>query len=103
MSDQETKPEDPQSVNWEKGVSWAGVFFTLMSNGMLIKIASLALLILTEVYESKRRARESQEKYDLSQAQFEALVQAAILKMRVGNSKENAHIQAFDDKIDKIL
>ena len=68
---------------------------------LIIGILKLGYLILTEVFEAKKRAREKQEKYELTMEKFNELAKKAMQRMKDSAKKEDTN--SADDAVDKEL
>lgn len=69
----------------------------------LISLFKLASLILTEIFEAKKRARLAQEKYELTAQRFIEISQVALDRMRTEAVKEAQQAQDVEDQVDKDL
>lgn len=61
------------------------------------------VLIFGEIFESKKRAREKEEKFELDQKKFLELAEAVILKMKRDAMKDSDDAKDIDDHIDEEL
>lgn len=69
----------------------------------LISLFKLASLILTEIFEAKKRARIANEKYELTKQRFFEISQTALNRMRDEAVKEAAQAQDVEDQVDEAL
>ena len=71
--------------------------------GFFKELAGLILLVLTEYYQAKKKAREDQEKYELDRARFTTLVVKALAKIRKDATSESDQARRIEDEIDQEL
>jgi len=80
---------------------WGGLVLSIFTNGLVAKTVSLVVLILGEVFEAKKRAREKDEKFILDQKLFNEIVAASLDRMLTSAKQESGEARDVEDQMDK--
>lgn len=70
---------------------------------LLAGFLKLGSLVLGEIFEAKKRAREANEKYEVDREKFLAISQRALDKMRTDAVEEAKQAQDVEEQVDKKL
>lgn len=67
---------------------------------IIVGLLKLGMLILQEVFAAKKRAREAQEKFELTQAKFLEISEKCIAKLKAEIISDSKQAQSIEDKMD---
>jgi hypothetical protein len=67
---------------------------------LIVQFLKLGMLILNEIYAAKKRAREAQEKYEITQDIFHEIVLKCIERLKTESAMESKEAQDVEDQID---
>lgn len=68
---------------------------------LILEFLKIGAVVLKEIFEQKRIAREKNEKYELNQQKLYEIVQQVISKLKSSIQKESSQAQSMEDRIDK--
>lgn len=70
---------------------------------IVAQVFKLSVLILTEVFEAKKRARLANETYEITRARLADIAQLCVLKMREEAAKDHKDAIDVEDELEKEL
>lgn len=70
---------------------------------LIVAAIQAIILVVTEIFEEKKRAREAQEKYELDKAKTLEKFEKALARIRTQAAKETSQTGSIEDQLDKEL